>query len=109
MHVYTCGMCLYACICVFMYMFLCVCVHVYIYVYVCLCVYMYVYMCVCVCVYVCMCVCLYVGTNVKFTLMAFYILVFYFIIKKCSLVLGRLDGSGVKNSCCSYPGPWFIS
>jgi len=41
-------MCMYMCVCAYVYVYVCVCVYVYVYVFVCV----YVYVCVCVCVYV---------------------------------------------------------
>jgi hypothetical protein len=45
-------MCVYVCICVYMYAYMCVYVCIYVYMCAYMCVYMYAYMCVYVCIYI---------------------------------------------------------
>ena len=51
--------CVYMCVCMFIYIYMCV--YGYIYIHMCVCVYIYVYvnMCVCICIYVCVYVCIF--------------------------------------------------
>ena len=55
-------MCVYVCVCIWVYMCTYVCFCAYINICMCMCMYVYVCMCVCICVClcVCMCVCIYV-------------------------------------------------
>ena len=52
----TMKICVYVCICMYMYVYVCICMHMY--AYVCICMYMYVYVCICICIYMYLYVCI---------------------------------------------------